>query len=65
MNKLLQVALILSVVSVIEAEHHSSEDDAEAQELIPLQVKDLKELSDVEVRFVHRFFTVLVCRSVN
>ena len=51
MNKLLQVALILFVVSVIKAEQYTFDEDADAQELMPFEGKDLEELSDAEVRF--------------
>lgn len=53
MNKLLQVALILSVVSVVKAEQQAFDEDADALELMPFEGKDLEELSDTEVRFVH------------
>lgn len=63
MNKLLQVAIIVSVVSVIitfttlmlRADHATSKDDAETEELIQFEGKDLEERSVVKVSFVHSF----------
>lgn len=61
MNKLLQVALILFVVSVIKAEQYTFDEDADAQELMPFEGKDLEELSDAEVRFFYEHFRSFWC----